>query len=95
MFYYFQKNIIRTLMPVTAHTINECTQVQGENSVFEYANMTFHQITFIGIIRNVLKRSSDTTYILDDMTSSQVNVKLQSDVIYKITLIYIYSTKNN
>lgn len=74
-----KKNLIKHIVPVTAQLINQCTQVEGENSVYEYASMNFHQVCFIGIIRNVIKRANDTTYLIDDMTSSEVNVKLQSD----------------
>lgn len=74
-----KKTLIKTIVPVTAHTINTCDQVEGENSVYQYGNMTFHQISFIGIIRNVIKRANDTTYLVDDMTSTEINVKLQAD----------------
>ncbi len=73
-------------MPVTAHTINTCSQVEGENSVYQYGNMSFHQVSFIGIIRNVIKRANDTTYLIDDMTSTEVNVKLQADVVYLLSV---------
>jgi replication factor A2 len=74
-----KKTLIKTIVPVTAHTINKCTQVEGENSVFEYGNMNFHQVTFIGIIRSVIKRANDITYMVDDMTSTEVNVKSQAE----------------
>lgn len=69
-------------MPVTAHVINNCQQVEGENSVFELNSLRFHQICLVGIIRNVIKRANDITYLIDDMTSeNEINVKLQTDVI--------------
>lgn len=74
-----KKTLIKTIVPVTAHTINKCNQVEGENSVFEYGSMNFHQITFIGIIRSVIKRANDITYMIDDMTSTEVNVKSQPE----------------
>ncbi len=68
-------------MPVNAHIIGNCTQVEGENSVFEFNALRFHQVCFIGVIRSVIKKANDTTYMVDDMTSdSEVNVKLQLDV---------------
>ncbi len=43
----------------------------------------------IGIIKSVIKRSNDVTYILDDMTSVDVTVKLQSDVgIFRALALY-------
>jgi len=69
---------------VTAHTINTCDQVEGENSVYQYGKMNFHQVSLIGIIRNVIKRANDTTYLIDDMTSTEVNVKLQAEVNFVI-----------
>lgn len=74
-----KKNQLRSILPVTAETVNLATQVEGENSVFEYNHLRFHNICLIGIIKSVIKRSNDVTYILDDMTSADVTVKLQSD----------------
>jgi len=74
-----KKTLIKYIVPVTCETINKCTQVEGENSVYELGPMNFHQVTFIGIIRNVIKRANDTTYLVDDMTSTEVNVKLQTE----------------
>jgi replication factor A2 len=74
-----KKNLIKHIVPVTGHTINECVQAEGETSVFEYNHIRFHQVCFMGIIRSVLKRANDTTYIIDDMTSTDINVKLQAD----------------
>lgn len=74
-----KKTLLRHVVPVTAQIINHCTQVEGESSTYEYGNMTFHQVSFIGIIRNVIKRANDTTYLIDDMTSSEINVKLQAE----------------
>jgi hypothetical protein len=68
-------------VPVNAHIINACTQVEGENSVFEFNALRFHQVCLIGVIRSVIKKANDTTYMVDDMTSeTEVNVKLQLDV---------------
>jgi len=74
-----KKTLIKHIVPVTAQTVNLCTQVEGENSVYEWNGVNFHQICMIGIVRNVIKRANDTTYLVDDMTSTEVNVKLQSD----------------
>jgi len=74
-----KKTLIKYVVPVTAQTISLCNQVEGETSVFEYNQLRFHQIYFIGIIRSVVKRANDITYLVDDMTSTCINVKLQSD----------------
>lgn len=75
-----KKNLIKYIVPVTAQIINQCSQVEGENSVFEYNSLRFHQVCFIGIIRNVIKRANDLTYLIDDMTSdTEINVRLQTD----------------
>jgi replication factor A2 len=74
------KNLIKHIIPVTGHTITECSQVEGETSLFELNQLKFHQVCYLGIIRNVIKRTNDTTYVIDDMTTpSGINVKLQSD----------------
>jgi len=75
-----KKNLIKHIVPVTGHTINECKQTEGETSVFEYNHLRFHQVCYVGIIRNVIKRANDTTYVIDDMTTPHtINVKLQAD----------------
>jgi len=76
-----KKNQIRYVIPVTIETINRCNQVEGENSVFEYNGFRFYHICLIGIIRHVVKKTNDITYIVDDMTASEtkLEVKLQSD----------------
>lgn len=38
-----------------------------------------NKIYIIGMIRSVVKRSNDTTYYVDDMTSAPIQVKLQAD----------------
>jgi len=49
-------------------------------SVFEYQHLRFHQVSLVGIIKNVLKRANDLTYLVDDMTfSGEVVVKVQGD----------------
>lgn len=67
------------LVPVTAHIIKNCTQVENEASIYEYEHLKFHQICFLGIIRNVIKRANDITYLVDDMTSSEIQVKLAAE----------------
>jgi len=74
-----KKNLIRHIVPVTAETVNQCTQVEGETSLFHCKHLSFHQICLVGIIRSVIKRANDITYLINDMTSTDVNVKLQSD----------------
>jgi hypothetical protein len=49
----------------------------------------YFKVSFIGIIRNVIKRANDVTYLIDDMTSAEINVKLQSDV----CLFFLFSLK--
>jgi replication factor A2 len=74
-----KKNMIRHIVPITCQTVNLCAQVEGETSVFEYEHLRFNQICLVGLIRNVIKRANDVTYLLDDMTSSEISVKLQAD----------------
>jgi replication factor A2 len=74
-----KKNLIKHIVPVTGEVINQCKQVEGETSLFEYKFLNFHQICLVGIIRSVIKRANDITYLINDMTSVDVNVKLQSD----------------
>lgn len=34
-------------MPVTGEVINQCKQVEGETSLFEYKFLNFHQVNLI------------------------------------------------
>jgi len=74
-----KKPLPKHVVPVTAHIINMCQQVENESSIYELNHLKFNQICFIGIIRNVIRRANDITYLIDDMTSTEVNVKLSSD----------------
>ena len=74
-----KRNLIKHIVPVTAQIISQCQQVENENSVFEYSNMRFHQVCFIGLIRSVIKKATDITYMVDDMTSEEISVRLQND----------------
>jgi len=74
-----KKILPKHIVPVTAHVINQCQHVENESSIFEYNQLKFNQICFVGIIRNVIKRANDITYLVDDMTSSEVQVKLQAE----------------
>ncbi|CAF0775509.1 unnamed protein product [Brachionus calyciflorus] len=74
-----KKNLIKYIVPVTGQTINLCSQVEGESSIYEYNHLRFNQICIIGLIRNVIKRANDVTYLIDDMTTPEIHVKLQAD----------------
>ncbi len=47
-----KKNQLRSILPVTAETVNLATQVEGENSVFEYNHLRFHNVseTFLKLL---------------------------------------------
>lgn len=40
----FQKNLIKYIVPVTGQTINLCSQVEGESSIFECNHLRFNQV---------------------------------------------------
>jgi hypothetical protein len=74
-------------VPVNANIISRCEQVEGENSVYEFNSLRFHQVCIIGVIRSVIKKANDITYMIDDMTcDTEVNVKLPLDVKTKTIL---------
>lgn len=72
--------MIKYIVPITCYIVNQCKGVEGENTVFEYNHLKFNQVCLVGLIRNVIKRANDVTYLIDDMTSRElVSVKLQAD----------------
>jgi len=75
-----KKTMIKYVVPVTCQAVHLCTPVEGESSTFEHNNVRFSQICLLGLIRNVIKRANDVTYLIDDMSSSElVSVKLQAE----------------
>jgi replication factor A2 len=74
-----KKLVPKHVVPVTGQQILECTNVENESTIFECGSVKFSQVCFMGIIRNVIKRANDTTYLINDMTSSDINVKQQAD----------------
>lgn len=74
-----KKNLIKYIVPVTGQTINLCSQVEGESSIYEQNHLRFNQICIVGLIRNVIKRANDITYLVDDMSNQEIHVKLQAD----------------
>ncbi|RNA14892.1 replication A 32 kDa subunit [Brachionus plicatilis] len=74
-----KKNLIKYIVPVTGQTVSLCSQVEGESSIFEYNHLRFNQICIVGVIRSVIKRANDITYLVDDMTTNEIHVKLQTD----------------
>jgi len=75
-----KKTQIRYVVPITGETLLRATQVENEVAVFEHGQMKFHQVCFVGVIRSVLKRANDMTYLIDDMTTDgPISVKLQAD----------------
>ena len=47
MLAFKQKNLIKHIVPVTGEVINQCKQVEGETSLFEYKFLNFHQVNLI------------------------------------------------
>lgn len=74
-----KKVLPKHVVPVSGHQILECQHVENESSIFECGNVKFNQVCFMGIIRNVIKRANDITYLINDMTSGDINVKLQAE----------------
>lgn len=71
-----QKKVNRsqTLLPVTAAMINKAEYNVTED-VFTYEGVEIHQITFIGIVREVQEAATNISYKIDDMTGHHFNVK--------------------
>lgn len=69
-----KKNRSQTLLPVTAAIIAKADYNVTED-VFSYEGTEIHQLTFVGIIREVQEAATNITYKIDDMTGNFINVK--------------------
>jgi len=69
-----KKNRSQTLLPVTAAMIHKADYNVTED-VFSFDGVEIHQVTFVGIIREVQEAATNITYKIDDMTGNTITVK--------------------
>lgn len=74
-----KKNRSQTLLPVTGAMLHKSESNQTED-VFSFQGVDIHQVTFVGIIRDVLETATNITYKIDDMTGEFILVKKWIDV---------------
>jgi len=69
-----KKNRSQTLLPITGAMFHKADYNQAED-VFSFDGTEIHQVTFVGIIREVQETSTNITYKIDDMTGEFIMVK--------------------
>merc|ERR1719447_1199660 len=69
-----KKNRSQTLLPITGAIFHKAQYNQAED-VFSFDETEIHQVTFVGIIREVQETSTNITYKIDDMTGEFIMVK--------------------
>jgi len=74
-----KKNRSQTLLPVTGAIFHKAEYNQIED-VFIFEGTEIHQVTFVGIIREVQETATNITYKVDDMTGEPILVKKWIDV---------------
>ena len=62
-------NRSQTLLPVTAAMIHKADFNQLED-MFSFEGIDIHQITFVGIIREIVETATNVSYKVDDMTGA-------------------------
>jgi len=74
-----KKNRSQTLLPITGAIFHKADYNQIED-VFTFEGTEIHQVTFVGIIREVQETATNITYKVDDMTGESILVKKWIDV---------------
>jgi len=69
-----KKNRSQTLLPITAAMINKA-EYNATEDVFSFEGTDIHQITFVGIIRDIVETATNISYKVDDMTGEFILVK--------------------
>jgi len=69
-----KKNRSQTLLPITGAIFQKAEYNQTED-VFTFEGTEIHQVTFVGIIREVQETSTNISYKVDDMTGEWILVK--------------------
>lgn len=67
-------NRSQTLLPVTGAMIHKADFNQIED-IFSFDGIDIHQITFVGIIREIVETATNISYKVDDMTGEFILVK--------------------
>lgn len=69
-----KKNRAQTLLPVTAAMIDKAEYNVTED-MFRFNGADIHQVTFVGVIREVQETATNISYKIDDMTGNRISVK--------------------
>jgi len=69
-----KKNRSQTLLPITAAIIDKAEYNVTED-IFRFNGVDIHQVTFVGVIREVQESSTNISYKIDDMTGNRISVK--------------------
>lgn len=74
-----KKNRSQTLLPVTGAMLQKAEYNPTED-VFSFEGFDIHQVTFVGVIREVVETATNISYKIDDMTGECILVKKWIDV---------------
>lgn len=69
-----KKSRAQSLLPVTAAIIHKADYNPTED-VFRFEGIEIHQVTFVGIIREVNEAATNISYKIDDMTGDFISVR--------------------
>jgi len=69
-----KKSRAQSLLPVTAAIIQKADYNATED-VFRFEGVEIHQVTFVGIIREVSEAATNISYKIDDMTGDFISVR--------------------
>lgn len=69
-----KKTRAQSLLPVTAAIIHKADYNATED-VFRFDGIEIHQVTFVGIIREVNEAATNISYKIDDMTGDYISVR--------------------
>jgi len=69
-----KKSRAQSLLPVTAAIIQKA-EYNATEDVFRFDGVEIHQVTFVGIIREISEAATNISYKIDDMTGDHISVR--------------------
>ncbi|XP_065667311.1 replication protein A 32 kDa subunit isoform X2 [Hydra vulgaris] len=69
-----KKNRSQTLLPITAAIFHKA-EYNSTEDVFRHDDIDIHQVTIVGVIREVQEAATNISYKIDDMTGDLVSVR--------------------
>jgi len=69
-----KKTRAQSLLPVTAAILHKA-EYNATEDVFRFEGIEIHQVTFVGIIREVSEAATNISYKIDDMTGDYISVR--------------------